>query len=295
LGFIQKAAVQDDAVGLNAVGPEEVMTENPFEIPQHMRDLAEQNMKQAHAAYAQLMDFVTKTMDAWMGAMPANPMTAGLKDVQGRATEFAKENAEAMFTLSSKISSTQNLQEILTLQMQFAQDRMQAFVTQTQQLFTLIEKAIQKSESGATGAGMGATPSSPIVTGLKDVQDRAVAMKKQNAESASGLVEKIGKAQTLQDVFRSAEPATTEAPTQRGVEPTTATPELSPRQSAVLEALRSKMDEHKQVAAKAADLAKAAQTPLGSLRSVLQSLEKKQLIKTIRAGSARAPAVYEIL
>ena len=84
------------------------MADNPFEIPQSMRDTSEQSLKQAHAAYAQLMDFVAKTMDAWMGAMPANPMTAGLKDVQGRAMEYAKENAEAAFTLASKISRTQN-------------------------------------------------------------------------------------------------------------------------------------------------------------------------------------------
>ena len=96
---------------------------------------------------------------------------------------------------------------------------------------------------------------------------------------------------------RSAEPATepTEAPTQRRVEPTAPTPELSARQSAVLGALRAEMDANNQVAAKAAVLAEAAQIPLGSLHSVLQSLEKKQLIKTVRAGSARAPAVYQVL
>jgi sugar-specific transcriptional regulator TrmB len=55
------------------------------------------------------------------------------------------------------------------------------------------------------------------------------------------------------------------------------------------------MDENKQVAAKAAELAKAAQIPLGSLHSVLGSLEKKQLIKTTRAGSGRTPAVYQVL
>ena len=49
------------------------MADNPFEIPQQMRDLAEQNIKQAHAAYEQLTDFVTKAMGAWMGAMPASP------------------------------------------------------------------------------------------------------------------------------------------------------------------------------------------------------------------------------
>ena len=87
----------------------------------------------------------------------------------------------------------------------------------------------------------------------------------------------------------------TEASTRPAVEPPAAASELSARQSAVLKALRSKMDVNKQVAAKAAALAEAAQIPLGSLHSVLQSLEKKQLIKTARAGSARAPTVYQVL
>jgi len=96
---------------------------------------------------------------------------------------------------------------------------------------------------------------------------------------------------------RIVEPATelTEAPTQRSVEPTAPTPELSARQSAVLKALRGRMDDNGQVAARATVLAEAAQIPLGSLHSVLQSLEKKQLIKTARAGSARAPALYQVL
>ena len=75
----------------------------------------------------------------------------------------------------------------------------------------------------------------------------------------------------------------TETPTQRRFEPTAQTPELSARQSAVLGALRAKMDANKQVEAKAAVLAEAANVPLGSLHAVLQSLEKKRLIKTVRA------------
>ena len=69
---------------------------------------------------------------------------------------------------------------------------------------------------------------------------------------------------------------------------------LSERQKAVLEALRTKMDNNKLVAAKAATLAGTANIPLGSLHSVLQSLEKKQLIKTVRAGSARISAAYQV-
>jgi hypothetical protein len=96
---------------------------------------------------------------------------------------------------------------------------------------------------------------------------------------------------------RAAEPAAElpEAPTRPAVEPPAATSDLSARQSAVLGALRAKMDANKQVEAKAAALAEAANIPLGSLHSILHSLEKKQLIKTARAGSARAPAVYQVL
>jgi hypothetical protein len=77
--------------------------------------------------------------------------------------------------------------------------------------------------------------------------------------------------------------------------PAAAPTELSPRQSAVIRVLHAKMDSSRRVEAKAAALAGAAQIPLGSLHSVLQSLEKKQLIKTVRAGSARAPTVYQVL
>jgi len=79
------------------------------------------------------------------------------------------------------------------------------------------------------------------------------------------------------------------------VEANGAAPELSQRQRAVLKALRAKMDKNKLVAVKAAVLAEAAKLPLGSLHSVLGSLEKKQLILTTRGGSARAPAVYQVL
>ena len=123
------------------------MADNPFEIPQHLRDLAEENIKQAHAAYEQLTDFVTKAMDAWMGAIPS-PMAAGFKDFQDRAAEIAKKNADSAFALVEKIAKAQNFQEILTLQTQFAQDQMKALTTQTQEFHKLIGDAVQKLQRG---------------------------------------------------------------------------------------------------------------------------------------------------
>ena len=177
------------------------MAENPFEIPQSLRDVSEQNLRQARAAYEQLMDVMTKAVGAWTGALPSNPMAAVVKDVQDRALQIAKENAESAFTFAGKISNVRTPQDIVTLQTQFAQDRMQAFVTQTQQLFSVIEEAIQKSERGAMDAGTGAMPSIPMVAGFQGVQDRAVEIAKKNAASTVALVEKIAKAQNFQEIL----------------------------------------------------------------------------------------------
>jgi hypothetical protein len=70
---------------------------------------------------------------------------------------------------------------------------------------------------------------------------------------------------------------------------------ISDRQAAVLKALRTLMDKKNRVEAKAADLAKASSVPLGSLHSILVSLEKKRMIRTERQGSPKFSAIYEVL
>ena len=124
------------------------MTDNPIEIPQNLRDMSEQSLKQAHAEYENLTDFVTKAMVIWMSVMPANPMAAVFKEVQGRAMQVAKENAESVFTFAGKISNALTPQDIVTLQTQFAQEQMQAFAAQTQELQRLIGEAVPKLQHG---------------------------------------------------------------------------------------------------------------------------------------------------
>jgi hypothetical protein len=71
---------------------------------------------------------------AWTDALPATPMAAVFKDVQDRAMEIAMENAESVLTFAGKISNAQTFQDISAFQTQFVQERIQAFVTQTQEL-----------------------------------------------------------------------------------------------------------------------------------------------------------------
>jgi len=104
-------------------------------------------MKQAHATYDRLTDFVSKTVSAWTDAMPL-PMATGFKDVRERAMDFATENAEAAFTFAGKVCNAKTPQEILTLQTQFAQERMQTFVTNTRELHGLIGETLRQLQRG---------------------------------------------------------------------------------------------------------------------------------------------------
>jgi hypothetical protein len=70
---------------------------------------------------------------------------------------------------------------------------------------------------------------------------------------------------------------------------------VSERQAAVLKGLRTLMNKQHRVEAKTAELAKASSVPLGSLHSILVSLEKKHMIKTERQGSPKQPAIYQVL
>jgi len=79
--------------------------------------------------------------------MPS-PVATDFKDVRERAMDFVKENAESALTFAGKICNAKTPQEILTLRAQFAQDRVQTFVMQTQELYNLIGKTFQKLERG---------------------------------------------------------------------------------------------------------------------------------------------------
>src|SRR5262249_1398337 len=70
---------------------------------------------------------------------------------------------------------------------------------------------------------------------------------------------------------------------------------VSERQMAVLKALRSLKDKKNRVEVPVARIAKVSSVPLGSVHSILVSLEKKHMIKTERRGSAKFSAIYKVL
>ena len=120
------------------------MSQNqPFGMPDQLRELAEKNVEQGRAAYAQFMDAMMKASTMWLGALPANEMTTGFKAVQERSVRFAKQNAEAGFAVASELASAKDVQDVLSIQSRFAQTQMQSYALQAQELGRLMAEAAQ--------------------------------------------------------------------------------------------------------------------------------------------------------
>jgi hypothetical protein len=115
-----------------------------FEIPAQVRELAERNVEQASAAYGQFMDAMAQAMGMWWSAMPPSELTSGFKAVQDRAIRFAKQNSDAGFALASSLANARDIQDVLSLQTQYAQSQMQTYALQAQELGRLLADALRK-------------------------------------------------------------------------------------------------------------------------------------------------------
>ena len=123
---------------------EQMANNQPFDIPQQFRDIAEKNVEQASAAYGQFMNAMTQAMSMWWGAMPPNEMTSGFKAVQDRAVRFAKQNADAGFALASSLANAKDIQDVISLQTHYAQSQMQTYALQAQELGRLMAESVKK-------------------------------------------------------------------------------------------------------------------------------------------------------
>jgi hypothetical protein len=117
-----------------------------FEIPQELRQLAQENVERARQLYLQFMDSVSQAMGAWS---TQSSMTAptGFNEVRERAVRFAKENADAAFNLAREVAQARDLQELLTLQTRYAQSQMKWYAEQTQEFGKLMAKALSGAQS----------------------------------------------------------------------------------------------------------------------------------------------------
>ena len=122
----------------------------PFDIPQELRQLAEENVERAHQLYLLFIESVAQTMSVW-GMPPSDTITPGFNRVRARAVRFARENADVAFKLAREIANTNDLQELLSLQTRYVQSQMRWYADQTQEFGQLTAGALGSLEA-STGA-----------------------------------------------------------------------------------------------------------------------------------------------
>ena len=122
-----------------------------FEIPQELRQLAEENVERARQLYLQFMDGVGQAMamTTWSSAS-SDVIPPGFHEVQERAVKLANENADAAFRLAKDVAQAKDLHELIDLQTRYVQAQMKWYAYQTQEFGRLMASALSdmKREGG---------------------------------------------------------------------------------------------------------------------------------------------------
>ena len=118
-----------------------------FEIPQELRQLAEDNVERARKLYLQFMEGIS---EAWL-TPSANKVPPGFNQIRERAIKITRENADAAFNLARDVANAKDLQELVTLQTRYVQSQMEWYAQQTQEFGRLMAKSLRGAQSSTPG------------------------------------------------------------------------------------------------------------------------------------------------
>jgi phasin len=130
-----------------------------FEVPEYFRSFAEQSLQQTREGYARMKTAAEETTDMLEESMETT--RESLREVQFKALDIAKANADASFDLARQLLSTNSFADAIQLQTAFARERFEAFMDYS--------KDVQ-----ATLNRVGAQAAKPA----KDAFDRVLSMSK---------------------------------------------------------------------------------------------------------------------
>src|SRR4029078_8275340 len=118
-----------------------------FEIPQELRQLAEDNVERTRKLYLQFMEWISQS--SWTPAADRAP--PGFNEIRERAIKITRENADAAFNLPRDVANAKTLQELVTLQTRYVQSQMKWYGQQTQEFGRLMVKALRGAQPSTPG------------------------------------------------------------------------------------------------------------------------------------------------
>ena len=126
------------------------MAFNSFQVPYDLRVLVERSVKEARAAYGQLMGSVTQAMAAWMTAVPQNEFSIRVTATHQWAIRLGNESVEAALTLVSEVTKAKDFPDLLSIQSRFAYRQIEIYDFQTREFGRIIAGAKGVQTEGAT-------------------------------------------------------------------------------------------------------------------------------------------------
>jgi phasin len=110
-----------------------------FEIPEQLRDAADQAVGQARKAFEQFLDATHKAVAQVEGS--AKTMGDNAADARRRAIDYAEENIAASFEAAQKLAQARTLEEVLKIQQDYMEKRVAAAMAQSQQIGGIVSRA----------------------------------------------------------------------------------------------------------------------------------------------------------
>ena len=114
-----------------------------FEVPNQLRQFAEQSLEQARKAVDGFMTAAQKAVST--AEAQASAAQSGARDVGQKAMGFAEQNVANSFAFAQKLVRAKDIHEVMALQQEFLQSQMQAMSEQAKDIGSAATKTAMEN------------------------------------------------------------------------------------------------------------------------------------------------------
>ncbi|MFC7053426.1 phasin family protein [Hansschlegelia quercus] len=109
-----------------------------YEIPNEMRDFADRSVEQARKAFDGFVDAAFKASSAI--ETQTESAQGDLRAVAGAAVSYAEQNVQASFAYAQKLVRANSLEEVMSIQSEFARSQIETLTRQLRDMSTVAGK-----------------------------------------------------------------------------------------------------------------------------------------------------------
>ena len=109
-----------------------------YEIPNEMRDFADRSVEQARKAFDGFVDAAFKASSAI--ETHTESAQGDLRAVAGAAVSYAEQNVQASFAYAQKLVRANSLEEVMSIQSEFARSQIETLTRQLRDMSTVAGK-----------------------------------------------------------------------------------------------------------------------------------------------------------